>query len=151
MKIAMTVGTYSKQGGISRYVAELAERFVKEHEVHVFAFKWKDVGNSNLVFHKTYMFSKFRGVGYLGSLFYPPLSISSFVLSTTLIINSNDFDIIQANGVDRLSADVYNTMSIHRAWLEVLKKEKWRTFFGRKILTPGDLVCLTLEKYTYGK
>jgi len=151
MRIAMTVDTYNKQGGISRYVAELAERFVKKHEVHIFTYEWRDVGDNNLIFHKMPRFSKLQGVMYLETLIFAPLSILSFVLSTTTRINSNDFDIIQANGVDRLSADVYNTMSIHRAWLEVLKKEKWRTFFGRKILSPGDLVCLTLEKYTYGK
>ncbi len=42
-------------------------------------------------------------------------------------------------------------MSILRAWIDVLKKEKHRTIFGRKILTPGYLVGLGLERYNYTK
>jgi len=142
MKIAMTVTGYSKTGGISRYVAELAERFVKEHEVHIFSSEWEDVGDDNLVFHKTPMIPTHSVYG---------ISILSFLLSTTLKINAKNFDIVQSNSTDCFSADVFNTHSIHKAWLEVLKKEKRRTIFGRKILSPGDLVCLALEKYSYGK
>ncbi|MDD2665852.1 MAG: glycosyltransferase family 4 protein [Methanocellales archaeon] len=140
MKIAMTVSGYSKEGGISRYVSELAERFVKDHEVHIFSSEWKDVGDDNLVFHKTMSIPK-----------PPSIFILSYLFSTTLNIKVHDFDIVQSNGADRFSADIINTMSIHKAWLEVLKKEKWRTIFGRKILTPGNLIVLALEKYSYGK
>lgn len=136
----MTVSGYSKEGGISRYVSELAERFVKDHEVHIFSSEWKDVGDDNLVFHKTMSIPK-----------PPSIFILSYLFSTTLNIKVHDFDIVQSNGADRFSADIINTMSIHKAWLEVLKKEKWRTIFGRKILTPGNLIVLALEKYSYGK
>ena len=37
MKIAFAVHDYHRSGGHSRYVAELAERYAREHEVHVFA------------------------------------------------------------------------------------------------------------------
>ena len=36
MKIAFVVHDYHRAGGHSRYVVELAERFGREHEVHVF-------------------------------------------------------------------------------------------------------------------
>ena len=153
MKIAMTVMGYDKQGGISRYVAELAERFVREHEVHIFSSQWKDVGDAGLIFHKTPMMSKPQNInlGCLGNVVYSPLSTLSYLLSTTLKINPHDFDIVQSNATDHLSPDIFNTMSIHKAWLEVLKKEKWKMVFGRKVLSPGDLICLALEKYGYGK
>lgn len=35
MKILLVSGGFNKRGGISRYVAELAERFVQEHETHL--------------------------------------------------------------------------------------------------------------------
>jgi glycosyltransferase involved in cell wall biosynthesis len=35
MKILLIASAFNKHGGISRYVAELAERFVKEHETHL--------------------------------------------------------------------------------------------------------------------
>jgi glycosyltransferase involved in cell wall biosynthesis len=37
VKIALLVHDYHRSGGHSRYVAELATRFAREHEVHVFA------------------------------------------------------------------------------------------------------------------
>ena len=37
MKIALLVHDYHRSGGHSRYVAELATRFARQHEVHVFA------------------------------------------------------------------------------------------------------------------
>ena len=140
MKIAMTVPKYNKKGAISRYVAELAERFVKEHEVHIFSHEWKDVGSDDLIFHKTQMISK-----------PPSLNFLSYLTSTTLKINAKNFDIVQCTTADRFSADVFNPMSILRAWIDVLKKEKHRTVFGRKILTPGYLIGLGLEKHNYTK
>jgi len=35
MKILLIARGFNKHGGIARYVAELAERFVKEHETHL--------------------------------------------------------------------------------------------------------------------
>lgn len=136
----MTVGTYNKQGGISRYIAEMAERFVKEHEVHIFASGWTHVGNDDLIFHKIPRISKPHSI-----------SLISYALSATLKMETRDFDIVQSSASERFSADIFNPMSVLRAWLDVLKKEKHRTIFGMKILTPGYLVGLALEKHNYTK
>lgn len=159
MKIAMTITHYGKGGGIGRYVAELAERFVREHEVHIFSADWDcgrggaGDGDNDLIFHKTPMVTKPRDgkLPPFGNFIYPPLSILSYLLSTTWKIDAHDFDIVQSNSTDCFFADVFNTMSIHKAWLDVLKDEGHSTVFGRKLLSPGDLVCLALEKYSYGK
>jgi len=37
LRIAFVVHDYNRQMGQSRYVAELASRFKRDHEVHVFA------------------------------------------------------------------------------------------------------------------
>ena len=49
MKIALLVHDYHRSGGHSRYVAELATRFAREHEVHVFANTF--VPEPGIVFH----------------------------------------------------------------------------------------------------
>jgi hypothetical protein len=49
MKIAITCGYHNKKGGISRYVAELAERLAKENEVHVYSMGWEDVGSNKIL------------------------------------------------------------------------------------------------------
>jgi UDP-glucose:(heptosyl)LPS alpha-1,3-glucosyltransferase len=52
MKIAFVVHDYHRCGGHSRYVAELAERFSREHEVHVFANTFWTAPDSRVIFHR---------------------------------------------------------------------------------------------------
>lgn len=52
MKIALVCRYYNKSQGIPTVVAELAERFIENHEVHVFTQTWKDVGDDRIIFHK---------------------------------------------------------------------------------------------------
>src|SRR5271169_1834888 len=51
LKIAFVVHDYHRSGGHSRYVAELATRFAKEHEVHVFANRIVDDGTPGIQYH----------------------------------------------------------------------------------------------------
>src|SRR6266478_4836535 len=51
MKIAFVVHDYHRAGGHSRYVVELAERFGRDHEVHVFANTFSSDENTTVRFH----------------------------------------------------------------------------------------------------
>ena len=51
-EIAFVVHDYHRAGGHSRYVAELAERFGRAHEVHVFANSIEANGDVGVRFHR---------------------------------------------------------------------------------------------------
>ncbi len=52
MKIALVSRYFNKHQGIPRVVAELAERFSREHEVHVYSQTMEDVDDRNFTFHR---------------------------------------------------------------------------------------------------
>lgn len=52
LKIAFVVHDYHRSGGHSRYVVELAERFAREHEVHVFANTFRTGDAGSIRFHR---------------------------------------------------------------------------------------------------
>lgn len=135
MKIALTTGEYNKEGGISRYVAELAEHFVKEHEVHVYTTSWKDVYDKDIIFHKV--------------LTLPgPLVVKSipFTIQNTLRFKllKLRYDVIHINGGESLCQDVITAHSIHKAGIEFKKKDK-----EIQGLRYHDLYALTTEKINY--
>jgi len=57
MRILLINMGFNKHGGISRYVAELAKRFVREHETHLLTTKY-DYKVANLIVHKKPMIEK---------------------------------------------------------------------------------------------
>lgn len=137
MKIAMSSRVYNKKGGISRYVAELAERFANEHEVHMFSSRWDDVGNEKIIFHKTPL---------------PPGPIlfeaGAYFLEMSAIskLMRRRFDIIHTEGLESIWLDVVTAHSIHRAALESMKN------IGElRALGAMDKFLLTVEKLNYSK
>jgi glycosyltransferase involved in cell wall biosynthesis len=137
MKIAMTSRVYNKKGGISRYVAELAERFANEHEVHVFSSAWEDVGNDKITFHKTPLLPGPILVE-AGTYFLEMSALSKFMRSK--------FDIIHTEGLESIWLDVVTAHSIHRAALEAMKN------IGElKPLGLTDKFLLAIEKLNYSK
>ncbi len=133
----MSSRNYSKKGGIGRYVAELAERFANEHEVHVFSSRWEDVGNDKIIFHKTPL---------------PPgpliFEASAYFLEMSAVskLLRNKFDIIHTEGLESVWLDVVTAHSIHRGALEAMKN------IGElKPLGVMDLFLLNVEKLNYKK
>ena len=51
LKIAFVVHDYNRHIGQSRYVAELATRFKRDHEVHVFANTFEESDAAGLTYH----------------------------------------------------------------------------------------------------
>jgi len=137
MKIAITCGYYNKKGGISRYVAELAERFAKKNEVHVYSMGWEDVGNDELIFHKVHGIHN----QYL-------LEWINFLASNTIRFKfkKNEFDVLHTNGFESLCHDVITSHSIHIAALKYLKTNNIPRGLGI-----ADSVSLTIEKLIYSK
>lgn len=135
MKIAMTVQGYSKRGGISRYVAELAEHLVKEHEVHIYSTPWKDAGNRDIVFHKV-------------PTLPGPLVVRQipFTLQNTLRFKllKSRYDIVHINGGESLCQDIITAHSIHRAGMEFKKNNEHIRGLGFH-----DIYALTTEKINY--
>ncbi len=137
MKIAMSARSYDKKGGISRYVAELAERFADEHEVHIFSYKWEDVENDKIIFHKTPL---------------PPgpllVDAGTYFLEMSAIskLMRRRFDIIHTEGLESIWLDVVTAHSIHRGALEAMKN------IGElRPLGMMDKFLLTIEKLNYSR
>lgn len=135
MKIAMSARIYRRKGGISRYIAELAEHFSDEHEVHIYSSKWKDVKNDKIVFHKTPLPS--------GSLLVKA-RVYFFEMSAISKLLRRRFDIIHTEGLESIWLDVVTAHSIHRGYIEVMKN------MGEpRPLGTLDKFLLTIEKLNY--
>src|SRR5271170_5376880 len=86
LKIAFVVHDYHRSGGHSRYVAELATRYAKEHEVHVFANRIVDDGTPGIQFHHV---PAWRANAFT--------TVLSFVLPVTFQVG-RDFDVVHSQG-----------------------------------------------------
>lgn len=149
MKIAFIVRHYSKTGGISRYVAELVERFIQNNEVHIFTSSWRDVKNDNIVFHKVPILSFDILKKYKKHAWNNLFEVASFMVFSYFIVNYNDFDIVHAQGDFIGKSDIYTAHSCHKAWLNIVQKEKLSLIerIKKSSLNPLHYVVLSIEKY----
>ncbi len=136
MKIAMLALGYSKKGGIGRCIAELAERYSKRHDVHVFA-NWVETPLP-------------KGVRYhhVPAIKSPLFSLTlTYGIMSTLALQKHRFDIIHDQWTDCLLQDVYTAQSCHRAYFEELgKRENWKT-----AIDPTHRLILAIEKHAVEK
>ncbi len=110
MKIAMVTPFYKKGSGVGGSVAELAERFAKEHNVHIFAGSVESLC-TELIFHKVPMLS-------ISSL----LKELSFFVMSAVMLKRERFDIINLHyRPTAVSVDVVTNRGTPRAFLEILK------------------------------
>lgn len=82
MKIALVSRYYNKHQGIPHDVAELAEQFAEQHEVHVFTQHWQDA-DDRVIYHRVPGLATDH---YLNELF--------FFLLSGLILRFYQFDVI---------------------------------------------------------
>lgn len=106
MKIALVVHDYHRQGGHSRYTVELAERFSREHEVHVFANRIDDDGLTSIRFHRVHAV---RATALT--------TVLSFPIPATAAIDCG-FDVVHAQGLACFGANVVTAHICSRAWYE---------------------------------
>lgn len=139
MKLAFVTREYTKKGGVSRCVVELASRMAVRHEVHVFAWKWdKDLPGGEIKFHKVTCFSR---------PFF--LHVLSFPFFCERILRRQRFDLVVAPLGDTLGADVVVAHSCHRAWIAI-KKQNFAGWLGF-LLNPLHWMALFLEAKALGK
>lgn len=133
LRIAFVVHDYNRHHGHSRYVAELATRFRREHEVHVFANTFEEPDSAGITYHHV---PAIRG---------PALaSILSFVLPGTLCV-PDVFDVIHAQGLCGLRHDVCTAHFCQEGWYRNLLKQRtlgWSERIFRWLVTPLERLAL---------
>src|ERR1700680_560688 len=134
MKIAYVVHDYHRSGGHSRYVAELATRFCKEHEVHVFANRIVDDGTPGIHFHKV---PAWRTNAFT--------TVLSFALPATLQVG-RDFDVVHSQGFCGFLGNVFTAHMCNRAWDEALRKFEGGATARESVF---NVVTSALEHYVY--
>lgn len=135
MKIAFIVHDYHRHGGHARYVAELASRFKKDHEVHVFANRWEEPNPENITFHK------------VPAITWKEITkVLSFILPATWMAPKG-FDIIHAQGLCGLRHDLATAHFIQTTWLSALAK---RGLKGGWISAVWRYIVAPLEQYAMG-
>jgi UDP-glucose:(heptosyl)LPS alpha-1,3-glucosyltransferase len=105
MKIAFVVHDYHRAGGHSRYVVELAERFGRNHEVHVFANTVSADKDTTVRFHHV---PAWRRTALT--------TILTFLPATRSI--GRGFDIVHTQGLGSLHANVVTSHICTRAWFK---------------------------------
>ena len=135
MKIAFIVHDYHRHGGHARYVAELASRFKKEHEVHVYANRWEETDPVGLTFHKVPAWT-WREI----------TKVLSFILPATWNAPKN-FDIVHSQGLCGLRHDLTTTHFIQPAWFRELKKRNQKSGLGSLFWTR---IVAPLERFALG-
>lgn len=104
MKIAFVVHDYHRTGGHSRYTVELAERFAREHDVHVFANRIEDDGDAPICFHKV---PAVRATSLT--------TILSFPVPATRMLGRG-FDVVHAQGLVCRGANVITAHICNATW-----------------------------------
>jgi len=110
MKILLITRVFWKKSGIPKYVAELAERFVKEHETHLLTTKY-DYKVANLIVHKKPMIEKPYWLQIASNAYYNTKYAKK-------LKEKFDIDVVHSNGAESLFCDVVTMHDCHRAWDE---------------------------------
>lgn len=121
MKIAFVVHDYHQSGGHSRYVTELARRFGRQHEVHVFANTIHENSLNGIQFHRVRAWRRTALT-----------TILTFVGPATRMLNGN-FDIIHAQGLSCLRANVLTAHICSRAWFLARQKQGSRVTLKEQV------------------
>ena len=129
MRIAFVVHDYNRTQGHSRYVVELAERLAADHDVHVFANRFEDLPRTIRGHHVPAIRASML------------LTIFSFIVPATIMVGS-DFDIVHAQGLSMVGANIVTAHISNAAWLEGRKQLEgnqlsWRErLFGALVIPP---------------
>ncbi|HUA21071.1 MAG TPA: glycosyltransferase family 4 protein [Bryobacteraceae bacterium] len=104
MKIAFVVHDYYRGTGHSRYVVELATRFSREHEVHVFANRFEKLDQCGVIFHKV-----------------PAVRASAIATILTFGVSAalrvpRDFDVIHCQGFCGPRGNIITAHICNEAW-----------------------------------
>jgi UDP-glucose:(heptosyl)LPS alpha-1,3-glucosyltransferase len=118
LRIAYVVHDYDHISGHSRYVAELANRFKQDHDVHIFANTFEEPNPAGLTYHHV----PASRVNVMASLL-------TFLVPATYMVRGN-YDIIHAQGFCGLRQNVVTAHICQEAWIAAFDKytgpQGWR-------------------------
>ncbi|HJZ93389.1 MAG TPA: glycosyltransferase family 4 protein [Gemmataceae bacterium] len=128
LRIALVVHDYHRHGGHARYTAELATRFRRQHDVHVFANTVNDTDTAGITFHHV---PAWRANALT--------TIVSFILPATARVRGG-FDIVHAQGLCGLRQDVVTAHMCQPAWFAAADRyagrPAWRKRVFRAVVSP---------------
>ncbi|VVB50995.1 Trehalose synthase [uncultured archaeon] len=141
MKIGLTSIVLNKRGGIARYVVELAERFVKENEVHIITSRVEHPVQGAIIHQE--------------NIIWNPISaqVASAAIRNTLAANrlkkADVIDFIHGQGAEVVSPDVITAHSCHKAAVEQFKRERGLKYRLMKPFEPRSGVVLAIERRNF--
>ena len=121
LRIAYVVHDYNRRFGHSRYVAELASRFKRDHEIHVFANTFEEDDPEGLVYHHV--------PAWRANVM---TTLLSFILPGTWMVRG-DFDIVHAQGFCGLRQNVATAHMCQDAWLEAMTRNAGRPAWRKRV------------------
>jgi UDP-glucose:(heptosyl)LPS alpha-1,3-glucosyltransferase len=121
VKIAYVVHDYHRAGGHSRYVAELASRFSKDHEVHVFANRIEQKDDNRIHFHRV---PAWRANALS--------TVLTFAVMATFQVGRR-FDIVHCQGFCGFGGNVFTAHICNRAWHLALKRWEGGTSWSESV------------------
>jgi UDP-glucose:(heptosyl)LPS alpha-1,3-glucosyltransferase len=128
LRIAFVVHDYHRHGGHARYTAELAGRFKRDHEVHVFANTFDDPDPAGITYHHVPAWRRSALT-----------TVLSFVLPGTALVRG-PFDIVHAQGLCGLRHNVATAHICQSAWYEALERSAgrltWKQRAFRALVVP---------------
>jgi UDP-glucose:(heptosyl)LPS alpha-1,3-glucosyltransferase len=130
LRIAFVVHDYNRELGQGRYVAELATRIKRGHEVHVFANTFDDPDPFGLTYHHVPAWRR-----------NAMTTILSFILPATRAVRG-EFDIVHAQGLCGLRQDVVTAHICSAGWFEAADRfagrQPWRKRVFRAVVTRAE-------------
>lgn len=145
MRLAMVVHDYHRHGGHSRYVTELAERYSREHEVHIFANRFPPgsplypnaaLADRRLYFRPVYA-HRATALGTVLSFFWP---------ATRAVAAAGPFDLVHGQGFVCAQAAVLTAHICCAAWHEKRLASGYHLNAKERLF---DAVATRLERWVY--
>jgi UDP-glucose:(heptosyl)LPS alpha-1,3-glucosyltransferase len=134
LRIAFVVHDYNRYMGHSRYVAELAVRFKRDHDVHVFTNTFEEPDPVGITYHHI---PAWRASALA--------SILSFVLPATALVRGR-FDVVHAQGLCGFRHNVATAHFCQPGWYDALLQANgaltWRQRLSRTLITPLERLAL---------
>ncbi len=137
MRIGMTSIVFGRQGGIARYVAELAGRFAKDNEVHVVTSRQEAAAD---------------GVtAHMRRIIWRPISLQvasaayAYTRALNMLRRDGTIELSHGQGAEMLSPDVVTAHSCQKAAVRALALERGEAWRLLKSFEPRNNVVLAIE------
>jgi UDP-glucose:(heptosyl)LPS alpha-1,3-glucosyltransferase len=134
LRIAFVVHDYNRHMGHSRYVAELAARYKRDHEVTVFSNTFEEPETAGIT-HRHVPSWRANAL----------TTILSFIVPATAMVRGR-FDIVHAQGLCGFHHNVATAHFCQPGWYEALAgangRLTWRQAMSRMLITPPERFAL---------